>query len=256
MKQYSKLLVITSTLLLGNVATAGDFTFSTGVEYTKGNYGASIDTTMLQVPFVLGYNTEQYALSVTVPYIQISGSEDVIFSGTTKSPIVSTTTTTSNVKHTDSGLGDITLSGTYQLQKEIKTRPWIAMTGKIKLGTADEKKRLGTGENDYAVQLELAKKALHGYIGYKIIGDTSTINYNDVTYGAVGITIPASKNWTTITEYYVEQASVSGVDNVQELSFTMNKKLKNEKKLGMYIVKGLTNSTPDWGAGVTVSYPM
>lgn len=255
MKQYSKLLVITSTLFLGNVATAGDYTFSTGVEYTKGNYGASIDTTMLQVPFTLGYNTEQYALSVTVPYIQISGSEDVIFSGTIKSPMFSTTTI-SNVKHTDSGLGDITLSGTYQLQKEIKTRPWIAMTGKIKLGTADENKRLGTGENDYAVQLELAKKALHGYIGYKIIGDTPTINFNDVTYGAVGITIPASKNWTTVTEYYTEQASVSGVDNAQELSFTMSKALKNKKKFSMYVVKGLTNSSPDWGVGVTVSYPL
>ena len=255
MKKYSKLLVITSTLLLGNVATAGDYTFSTGAEYTKGNYGASIDTTMLQVPFTLGYNTDQYALSVTVPYIQISGSEDVIFSGTTKSPKFSTTTT-SNVKHTDSGLGDITLSGTYQLQKEIKTRPWIAMTGKIKLGTADENKRLGTGENDYAVQLELAKKAVHGYIGYKIIGDTPTVNYNDVTYGAVGITIPASKNWTTVTEYYAEQASISGVDNVQELSFAMSRALKNKKRLGMYIVKGLTNSSPDWGAGITLNYPL
>ena len=255
MKQYNKLLVIASVLFLGNVATAGDYTFTTGVEYTKGKYGSSIDTTMLQVPFTFGYNTEQYVWSVTIPYIQISGSEDVIFSGTTRSPMVSSTTT-SNVKHTDSGLGDITLSGTYQLQKEIKTRPWIAMTGKIKLGTADENKQLGTGENDYAVQLELAKNALHGYLGYKIIGDSATINYNDVAYGAVGITIPASKNWTTITEYYTEQASVPGVNNIQELSLTMSKVLKDKKRLGVYVIKGLTNSSPDWGAGVTLSYPL
>ena len=255
MQHYNKLLVITSALLLGNVATAGDYTFSTGVEYTKGKYGASIDTTMLQVPFKLEYATEQYALSVIVPYVQISGSEDVIFSGTTKSPMFSTTTI-STVEHTDSGLGDVTLSGTYQLQEEIKTRPWIAITGKLKLGTADENKLLGTGENDYAVQLELAKKAIHGFIGYKLIGDTPTINFNDVTYGAVGITIPAGKNWTTVTEYYAEQASVSGVDNVQELSFSMSKTLKDKKRFGVYLIKGFTNSSPDWGAGVTLSYPL
>lgn len=255
MQQYNKLLAITSALLLGNVATAGDYTFSTGVEYTKGKYGTSIDTTMLQVPFKLGYSTEQYTLSVIVPYVQISGSEDVIFSGTTKSPVFSRTTI-SNVKHTDSGLGDITLSGTYQLQKEMKTRPWIAITGKLKLGTADENKRLGTGENDYAVQLELAKKAIHGFIGYQLIGDTPTINYNDVTYGAVGITIPAGKNWTTVTEYYTEQASISGVDNVQELSFSMSKTLKDKKRFGVYLIKGFTDSSPDWGAGVTLSYPL
>jgi len=254
MKRYSKLIVI-APLLLSNVAIAGDYTFTTGAEYTKGNYGASIDTTMLQIPFTLGYNTDQYALTVTVPYIQISGSEDVIFSGTTHSPMFSTTTT-SNVKHTDSGLGDITLSGTYQLQAETKANLWIAMTGKIKFGTADETKLLGTGENDYAIQLELAKKVLHGYLGYKIVGDSDTINYNDVTYGAVGITIPASKNWTTVTEFYAEQASVSGVDNVQELSLTMSKALKDKRKFGMYIIKGLTNSSPDWGAGVTLSYPL
>lgn len=255
MQQYNKLFVITSALLLGNVATAGDYTFSTGVEYTIGKYGTSLDTTMLQVPFKLEYSTEQYALSVIVPYNQISGSEDVIFNGTTKSPMFSTTTI-SNVTHTDSGLGDITLSGTYQLQKEIKTRPWIAITGILKLGTADENKRLGTGENDYAVQLELAKKAIHGFIGYQLIGDTPTINYNDVTYGAVGITIPAGKNWTTVTEYYTEQASVSGVDNVKELSFSMSKTLKDKRRFGWYLIKGFTDSSPEWGAGVTLSYPL
>ena len=255
MQQYSKLLIITFTLLLGNVATAGDYTFSTGVEYTKGKYGTSLDTTILQVPFKLEYATEQYALSVVVPYVQIRGSEDVIFSGTTKSPMFSTSTK-SNVKHTDSGLGDISLSGTYQLQKEIKTRPWIAITGKLKLGTADENKRLGTGENDYAVQLELAKKAIHGFIGYKLIGDTSIINFNDVTYGAVGITIPAGNKWSTVTEYYTEQASVSGVKNIQELSFSMSKTLKDNKRFGWYLIKGFTNSSPEWGAGVTLSYPL
>ena len=253
-KRFNKLLVI-APLLVGNVAIAGDYTFTIGAEYTKGNYGAAIDTTMLQVPFTLGYNTEQYAWSVTVPYIQISGSEDVTFSGTTRSPKLSTTTI-SSVMHSDSGLGDIALSGTYQLQKETKARPWIAMTGKIKWATADEQKLLGTGENDYAAQLELAKKTLHGFFGYKIIGDSDTINYDNVFYAAAGVSIPASKNWMTIIELYTEQAAVSGVDNVQELSFTMSKALNDKNKLSIYIVKGLTNSSPDWGGGVTLSYSL
>lgn len=255
MKQYSKFLSITAALLVGNMATAGDYTFSAGAEYTNGDYGASIDTAMLQIPFTLGYTDEQFAWSVTVPYVRINGSEDVIFSGTTHSPKF-TTTTTSTVKQTNSGLGDITLSGTYQLQKETKVSPWFAITGKVKLSTADENKRLGTGENDYAVQAELAKKAFHGFLGYKIVGDTSTVNYNDVVYGVVGVTIPVNKNWTSVTEFYTEQASVSGVDNVQELSVSFSKSLKDKKKFNMYLIKGLTDSSPDWGAGVTLSYPL
>lgn len=255
MTLYSKLLGIPASLLIVNIAYAGDYTFSTGVEYTSGDYGAPIDTSMLQIPLTLGYTDEQYAWSVTVPYVGISGSEDVVFSGTTHSPKI-TTTTTSNVKSTASGLGDITLSGTYQLQKETKVSPWLAVTGKIKLGTADEKKRLGTGKNNYAIQAEVAKKALHGYLGYKMIGDTSTVNFNDVLYGAAGITFPINKNWTSVAEIYTEQAAVSGADNVQELNLSFSKSLKDKKKFSMYIIKGLTNSSPDWGAGVTLSYPL
>jgi hypothetical protein len=255
MRQYRKLLAISASLLIGNVSFAGDYTFTVGAEYTSGKYGADIDTTMQQIPFILGYTTEQYAWSITVPYVRISGSEDVTFSSSTKSPMFSTTTT-SNVEHTDSGLGDITLSGTYQIQDETKVKPWLAVTGKIKLGTADETKQLGTGENDYSVQLEIAKKAVHAFAGYKIIGDTSTVNFNDIMFGAVGITIPLNKDWTSVAEFYTEQASVSGVDNIQEVNLSLSKSLKDKKKFNMYIIKGLTDSSHDWGAGISMSYPL
>lgn len=255
MRQYRKLFAISALLLMGNSSFAGDYTFSVGAEYTTGKYGADIETTMQQVPFTLGYTDKNYAWSITVPYVRISGSEDVTFSSSTKSPMFSTTTI-SNVKQTDSGLGDIVLSGTYQLQNETKVKPWLAVTGKIKLATADEKKRLGTGENDFSAQLEVAKKAVHGFIGYKIVGDTNTINFNNVVFGLIGISIPVNKEWTSITEFYTEQASVNGVDNIQELNLVFSKSLKGKKKFNMYLIKGLTDSSHDWGAGVSLSYPL
>jgi len=255
MKQSPILLTIGASLLLGNIAFAGDYTLSVGVEHTSGTYGADIETSMQQFPFTLGYTDKNYAWSITVPYVRISGSEDVTFSSSSKSPMFSTTTT-SSVKHTDSGLGDITLSGTYQLYAETKTRPWLALTGKIKLGTADETKRLGTGENDYLLQLEVAKKAVHAFAGYKIIGDTSTVNFDNVMFGAVGVTIPINKDWTSVAEFYTEQASVSGIDNIQEINLSFSKTLKDKKKLNLYIIKGLTDSSHDWGAGVSLVYPL
>lgn len=248
-----KVLIVVLPLLLGNIAVAGDYTFTTGAEYTEGDYGTSIDTSTLYIPFKFGYNTEQYAWSVTVPYVRISGSEDVVFSTTTHSPMFSTTST-SSVEHTDSGLGDIIFSGTYQLQEETKASPWLALTGEIKLATASESKKLGTGENDYALQLELAKQAVHGFVGYKIVGDSAAIDYDNVLYAAVGITIPASSNWTTITELYTEQAALAGVDGAREISFTLSKPLTDKKQFSIYMIKGLTNSSPDWGMGVTLSH--
>jgi hypothetical protein len=240
---------------MGNIAFAGDYTFTIGAEQTSGKYGADITTTMQQVPFILGYTDKNYAWSITVPYVRISGSEDVTFSSTSKSPMFSTTTI-SSVKTTNSGLGDITLSGTYQLQEETKAKPWLAVTGKIKLGTADETKRLGTGENDYSAALEIAKKAIHGFVGYKLVGDTSTINFDNVMFGAVGITFPVNKKWTSLVEYYTEQASLAGIEDIKEINVSFSKSLQDKKKLNMYVIKGLTDSSHDWGAGISLSYPL
>jgi hypothetical protein len=255
MKQSPILFTIAASLLMGNFAFAGDYTLSVGAEYTRGNYGADIETSMQQLPVTLGYIDNNYAWSITVPYVRISGSEDVTFSSSGKSPMFSRTTT-SNVKRTDSGPGDISLSGTYQLQAETKTRPWLAVTGKIKLGTADETKRLGTGENDYFVQLDVAKNAVHAFAGYKIVGDTSTVNFDNVLFGAVGVTIPVNRNWTSVVEFYTEQASVQGIDNIQEVNLSFSKSLKDKKKLNLYMIKGLTDSSHDWGAGVSLVYPL
>ncbi|MGD8484335.1 MAG: transporter [Thioalkalispiraceae bacterium] len=246
-----KLKIILLSLFMGNVALAGDYSFTTGAEYTVGDYGSAIDTSALYVPFTLGYNTEQYAWSVTVPYVRISGSEDVIFSSMTRSPMLSKTTT-SNVEHTDSGLGDITLTGSYQLQKETKQSAWLAVTASIKLGTADEDKQLGTGENDYSLQLEAAKQALHGYVGYKIVGDSNTVEYDNVIYAAAGIVMPANDDWTAGVEFYTEQAAVSGADDAMEASLSLSKPLSKEKQFSVYLIKGFTDASPDWGVGVTL----
>ncbi|MDY6981103.1 MAG: hypothetical protein SV201_14600, partial [Pseudomonadota bacterium] len=121
--------------LLGNIAFAGEYSISAGVEYTEGDYGTSIDTSMLYMPVALTYQADKYMWRVTVPYVRISGSEDVLFSSTKRSPMFSTSTTSSR-ERTDSGLGDIILTGRYLLQKETPNSPWLAMTANIKLGTA------------------------------------------------------------------------------------------------------------------------
>jgi hypothetical protein len=243
--------------LLSVNAFAGDYSFTTGAEYTRGDYGTTIDTSQWYIPFKFGYTTDQYALSVTIPYVRISGSEEVLsMSGSTHiSPMLSTTSTTmSTNERTDSGLGDVLLSGTYQLQAETKADPWIAVTGKIKLGTASEDKNLGTGENDYAAQLELAQQALSGYVGYKIVGDTTETDFDNVFYGAAGVSFPAGKEWKAMVEYYAEQAALAGADNLSEVSLTLSKPLSDKRKLSLYMIKGLSDGSPDWGMGVNLQY--
>ncbi|MFO7604444.1 MAG: transporter [Gammaproteobacteria bacterium] len=241
--------------LLGNTAFAGEYSLSAGIEYTQGDYGGAIDTSMLYMPFALTYQAEKYMWRITVPYVRISGSEDVLFSSTTRSPMFSTNTISSR-ERTDSGLGDIIVTGRYLLQKETRDDPWLAMTANVKLGTADKDKLLGTGENDYSLQLDAAKQALHGYVGYEVIGDSANVDYNNVLFAAAGVSLPVGDNLLAGIELYAEQAAVSGRDNVTEATLSLSKPLGKDKRLSIYMLKGFTDVSPDWGLGAVLVHQL
>lgn len=238
-------------------AQAG-YSFTTGAEYTRGDYGTDVETSAWQIPFTLGYAAERSFFSVTVPYISVNGSTEVSgvrsFTLPGKGGVKSATqTTTSSEERTDSGIGDITLRASYQLQDETRSRPWLGVTGKVKLGSADEEKNLGTGENDYAVQLDMAKGPVDGIIGYHILGDTAQVDYNNILYGAVGYTVPLDKQWRMRGEFYTEQEAVDGVDPVREVTVSFGRAIAKQRNLNLYLIKGLSDSSPDWGAGVMVT---
>lgn len=252
-----KLMVALAPLLFGN-AVAGDYTFTTGAEYTSGDYGTGIDTTSWYVPFTVGYAAETFAWSVTVPYVRVDGSALVtgIRSTTVRGPggmRPQDPTTLTNEERIDSGLGDVTLSASYQLQKETPVKPWLALTGKIKLGTADEEKNLGTGENDYAVQIEAAKGMFDGFIGYNVLGDTDTTDYDNILYGAGAVSLSLQSSWHVRSELYLEQSPLSGIDPVRELTVSFSRPIPGERQLSLYAIKGFSDSSPEWGLGVLIS---
>lgn len=257
MVSSSRLFVALTPLLFAPVAAAGEYTFSTGAEYTTGEYGTGIDTAAWYVPFTLGYTAESFGWSLTVPYIRIDGSSLVtgIRSSAVRSPKGSSTiVTTTSEERVDSGLGDVTLSAVYQLQQETPAAPWMAVRGKIKFGTADEEKFLGTGENDYAIQFEAAKGIFDGFIGYNFLGDPDAIDYDDILYGAGAITLPLSQPWRTRTELYLEEAPLNGLDEVIELTLSFSRPLAINRHMNLYAVKGFTDSSVDWGVGAMVSH--
>jgi len=88
-------------LSLPAVSQAG-FSFTTGAEYTRGDYGTSQDTSTWYVPLMLGYAGKKSFFSVTVPYISVDGSSEVTGVRSTSLPgpggITTTTTYTSTIE--------------------------------------------------------------------------------------------------------------------------------------------------------------
>src|SRR3990172_3192961 len=151
-------------------ATTGETSVSLGAEYTSGDYGTSSKTKMWYFPVTLKYETDRYMMALTVGYVVVEGTGNVVAGGSAHGLPRTTTTLTSR---TESGLGDIELAASRVIAQDATWR--LGLGGLIKFGTAEEQDNLSTGEDDIAVQLEAEKtwgnNTLFGTAGYKILGD-------------------------------------------------------------------------------------
>ncbi|WP_127477777.1 transporter [Sulfurivermis fontis] len=250
-----KTLVALLALAMAPLAQADSgYSVSVGGEYTRGDYGTGSNVSLLSLPVKLEYVDERYAWSIGVPYLWVSGPGDVVVSGSGMGRLSPTNTRTTS--RTDSGVGDITASATLRLWEEGPRRPWAALTAKVKFGTADEASRLGTGENDYALQLELARQAVYGHVGYKVLGDPAGIEYDNIWYGGVGVDFPVGREVDGGVELYAEQEALSGIDGKRELTFYLGQQMERATRITGHLMMGLSDASPDWGAGVTLRFDL
>ena len=153
-KNWALLIFAVSAMLLSVPisarAAAGKTSVNLGAEYSQGDYGTSSTTKIWYFPVTFGYETDLNVVSLTVPYLIVEGTGNVVASGG-----MGMRRTTSNTNSTtETGIGDIVLTGSQKIAGTATSR--VDLTGKIKFGTANENKNLGTGENDYALSRSLA----------------------------------------------------------------------------------------------------
>jgi hypothetical protein len=159
---------------------------------------------------------------------------------------------------TEQGMGDITTSLTWNLLDERKYALGLDVGAKVKFGTADEKKSLGTGENDYALQAEIFKPidAWNPFfkLGYNWKGDPSGIDYHNVWYGSVGTDYRLSKTFSMGAYYDWRQKLTATGDPISETTLYFNTRINDSNKLNFYLIKGFSDASPDWGAGLALSH--
>ena len=245
-----------SAPLFVHAAAGGAASVSLGAEYSTGDYGTSSKTTIWYFPVTLKYETDANMMSLTIPYLSVEGQGDVVVAagggmgmGGGARTISRSSTRTST--RTDSGFGDVVLTGSHAIVSTVSAR--IDLTGKIKFGTADEKDNLGSGENDYAVQLDLENNlnsnSIFGSVGYKILGDPPGTDFRNVFYGSIGFSHKLDAARTAGLAYDAQQSALSGASGQSELTLFLSHKLDKKTKLTGYVLKGLADGSPDWGLG-------
>jgi hypothetical protein len=220
---------------------------TSSANYSVGKYGADEDTEVGYAPFTLRVSSERWRVDAAIPYIWIRGPEGSVAGGVVipgTGPVV-----------TNSGLGDVMLSGAYQLIEPHAGEAKLEVGGTVKVPTADE--QLGTGEVDTSVQV-YGELPLAGHLtaigsaGYQWYGDPEAYTLDDGSIGSVGLNYATSErsNVGVVANYRSayfddlgEQVTVSPYFSAwspQGWMFTA------------YAAAGLTDGSPEFAAGVMV----
>ena len=242
-------------MLHGMAALAQDndteLSLSVGVDFTTGTYGGEEDIEETYIPLAATIDSGRFTFRLTMPHLSVTGPEGTIFDPGGV-PIPGT-----GELVTESGLGDIIGSVTMYDVIDVERLDLVMdLTGKIKFGTADEDKGLGTGENDYSVQADFYKFAdqltLVGSVGYKFRGDPPGYDLDNVLMASVGSTYKFTPNVNGGLFFDYRESAIPGTDSVQELSVFVSRRITDDWRLQLYALTGFTDSSPDWGGGVRI----
>lgn len=251
-KPYLLTILIGILFSLNSHAEDGSFTISSGVDYSSGDYGQSIKTKIVYIPFTTRYDIGRWSLKATLPWLQIDGPGGVSGDGR----VVTSDNTTAR-RTTESGQGDLAAGATYSAIVLNEQKFYIDLTAKVKLPTASESRGLGTGKTDYALAADVYKgmgavTAL-ATLGYRVLGEPTGVNLNNVWFGTVGGVYKINgQNSVGLTADYREATTSTG-SALREYTLFFSHKFDDTYKLQTYLVHGDTQSSIDWGGGMMLA---
>lgn len=239
---------------MAGAAVAADyegFTFGGGVHTTEGDYGTSASTRVTSIALTGRYDTPQWIFRATLPWLSVSGSTSVV-------PGVGRVRGFSAADASASGLGDVVLAATHKTWHDAGMQAGLDITGRIKLGTADEDERLGTGEHDLGIQVDVFKSfgTLTGFagLGYTLFGDSPALRLRDVFNATFGASYRIDQRDSVGLAYDQRDPVVRGAAELSELSLFWSRQLTRGWKTQAYFLIGLEDGSPDWGAGLSAAY--
>lgn len=226
---------------------------SGGMDYSVGDYGQTADTTVTYIPMSVKVKSNHWAYGITVPYVRITGPESSVVSDG-----ITTGDTTAVATRTDSGLGDVVLSAHFGFEPTDALGTYFDVSGKVKIGTADADKGLGTGTNSYTLLLDayqpMAVVDVFATLGYRINNSSDHIKLNDVWLASLGVARRLSPHVSGGISYDYRGAASTHSTSAKEIAPYLSWKLSQQWKVKGYAAFGLSKQSPDIAGGMQLTY--
>ncbi|MEQ1551418.1 hypothetical protein [Sphingorhabdus sp.] len=300
MKFHSKTFTVACALLAGvasqpafaqdqsssNATTSADdkgvLRFSTGINYSKGDYGELTDTKVVSAPVSLKYSKDNFSIRVSVPYVRIDGPGSLIQtpegrdggsgsggrtdnsgpgsansgSGSGSSGEVEVDNSGgAPVSSRRSGFGDVVIASTYSF--DLGNDFYIDATGKVKIPTASKAKRLGTGKVDVTAALDFVKEfgptTLYVHGRRKFAGSSTTVQLRDTWGAGAGASVRAGNGVTVGADYDWQQSSIVGNQASSEVTGWASFRLAKGFNMSIFGSTGLNRNSTDFAGGLSLS---
>lgn len=244
-----------ATLAALSVSTAqadesDKFTIAAGFDYTSGKYGKADTTDILSIPLIGMYQNEAWTVKLTIPYVSLTGTGDVVVGGRQGKATTSTTRRT-----TQSGFGDVQAAATYGIYAGWDNTFAADVSGRIKFGTASTK--LGTGENDYAIQTGLykgfGKFTSMTTLGYEVLGSADGTDSSNATYAILGGDFKFTNRTNGGAEMKISERYSPTIAGQRELTIYANHRMDDDLNIRGYVLKGFSDGSADSGFGLMIS---
>ena len=250
------------TLAIASAQAAdGRWFFSTGFDYSNGDYGEQRDTTILTVPLSSGYVADRWSVALIVPIVSVKGPGTIVPGGLDNGGALggllgSTPATASSLaKGVDTtGLGDASLT--------VSATPYVSDAGtqflvisRVRAPTGDESHALGTGEwaasLSGGVRQPLGTRAdVYGAVGYErtLRGDGNGViaQLGAESYVADKVQLGAVLNYAQATSALQRDGAQAGVFVAYDLS--------SVTRLQAYGAAGLSETSPAISAGFRIVF--
>lgn len=234
---------------VGEVSAASKTSISLGADSGSGDYGTRDSTTTTNIPFSIKHETGDWTLRASLPYVRAEGTFN---RDQGIDPLGST------VKQRENGVGDLTLGVVYTLFNT-NSGYSLDLGGKAKISTSNKNTTLiRSGENDYSIQLDgyrsLSNMALFATLGYTIKGEPTGVRYRNPLFTSLGLSVPLPWKHTIGAAWDFRQKVTRNGDPVSELTAFYSLKLNPENKMQIYLVRGLSNGSADFGGGLVYTH--
>jgi hypothetical protein len=226
---------------------AGRLSFIAGAEWSEGDYDQAEDTTVFYEFVAARYTTAPWSFKLTVPFLQVDGPASV----------VDDEVESVDIDRSASGVGDVSFATMYTFSWKPE-RLYLDLIGRVRFPTGDDDEGLGSGETDFVAIASLTKDfeslTVYADVGRRFLGSSPTRPREDGWLLSAGLSTPLDGTTEIGTSVDWREAAYDGATDPAEVSAYVRFDVSKEVRVNVYAFTGLSDGSPDGGAGLTLTW--